>query len=44
MDLSVNNFGLNDCKLIRDVLKTNRTLYGFHFQGNHGHIDGRGFL
>ncbi|CAD8099201.1 unnamed protein product [Paramecium primaurelia] len=43
-DLSANQFTLQDCKLIATSLKQNRTMYGFHFNGNWGIIDPRGFL
>ncbi|CAD8165096.1 unnamed protein product [Paramecium pentaurelia] len=43
-DLSANQFTLQDCKLIANSLKPNRTMYGFHFAGNWGVVDPRGFL
>ncbi|CAD8171615.1 unnamed protein product [Paramecium pentaurelia] len=43
-DLSSNQFSLNDCKLIANALKQNRTIYGFHFVNNWGIVDARGFL
>jgi hypothetical protein len=52
LDLSVNNFTLSECKQIKDVhtfilskaLKQNHSIYGFHFAGNYGYIDAKGFL
>ena len=43
-DLSSNQFSLQDCKLIATSLKSNRSMYGFHFHGNWGIIDPGGFL
>ena len=43
-DLSANQFTLVDSKLIANSLKPNRTMYGFHFSGNWGVVDPRGFL
>lgn len=36
MDLSSNYFTLDECKKIQQALKSNRTIYGFHFVGNFG--------
>lgn len=44
MDFSNNNFNLEDCIRIGESLNKNHTLYGFHFVGNYGYIDTRGFL
>lgn len=35
---------MNDCRVIAESLKKNRTIYGFHFDGNWGKVDARGFL
>lgn len=43
-DLSSNCFNLADSKLIANSLKGNRSIYGFHFAGNWGNVDPRGFL
>jgi NLR family CARD domain-containing protein 3 len=32
------------CSQLADALKSNRTIYGFHFTGNYGYVDARGFL
>lgn len=44
MDLSNNYFNKEDCAIIAEGLKENHTLYGFHFHGNIGYLDARGFL
>ena len=44
LDLSNNNFSLDESKKISEGLKTNNSIYGFHFEGNYGYIDNRGFL
>jgi len=44
LDLSTNYFTLEECKQIADGINLNRTIYGFHFFGNFGYVDNRGFL
>jgi len=45
MDLSSNNFTHAECVLIAKSLnKFNKTIYGFHFSGNYGYIDNKGYL
>lgn len=44
VDLSFNNFTLNESTEIANGLKKNRTIYGFHFLGNYGYVDAKGFL
>ena len=44
LDLSNNNFSREESKQIADGLANNHTIYGFHFVGNYGHVDSRGFL
>lgn len=44
LDLSCNKFSLDECKKIAESLKTNQSIYGFHFQGNFGSVDTLGFL
>lgn len=44
LDLSANQFSIADCKQIANALKNNRSIYGFHFSGNWGRVDPRGFL
>lgn len=43
-DLSSNNFGYPDACEISTALEENHTIYGFHFAGNSGYVDTRGFL
>ena len=44
LDLSCNSFNLNESKQIADTLNNNHTIYGFHFRGNYGYVDHKGFL
>ena len=44
LDLSFNNFNLEESKTIQKFLTENHTLFGFHFRGNYGFIDQKGFL
>jgi Leucine Rich Repeat. len=44
LDLSNNYFCKEDCKVISEGLNNNHTLYGFHFHGNIGYVDAKGFL
>ena len=44
LDMSNNFFSLPDCYLIKESLFKNKSLFGFHFQGNHGYIDSHGYL
>ncbi len=44
LDLSNNYFSRDDAKAIAEGLKENHTLYGFHFHGNIGYVDPKGFL
>jgi len=44
LDLSNNYITMEDAKVIAEELKHNHTLYGFHFQGNVGYVDHKGFL
>lgn len=44
LDLSSNFFTLQDCKAIAEAIAKNHTIYGFHFRGNYGWVDARGFL
>ncbi len=39
LDLSNNNFNLKECIEISIALENNKTIYGFHFQGNFGYVD-----
>jgi hypothetical protein len=43
-DLSANSFSLADCQIIADKLRENTELVGFHFEGNYGSVDDKGFL
>ncbi len=44
LDLSNNYFSLSECKLIAGGLENNHSIYGFHFVGNYGYINSKGFL
>ena len=44
LDLSNNYVTIEDAKVLAEELKNNHTLYGFHFQGNVGYVDHKGFL
>ena len=44
LDLSFNNFNLEESKIIQKSLLENHILFGFHFRGNYGFVDNKGFL
>ena len=44
MDISHNNLRYEDCKLISEESKKNRTILGFHVEGNEMEIDPQGFI
>lgn len=44
LDLSNNYFTLAESKRISEALETNHSIYGFHFIGNYGYVDSKGFL
>ena len=44
LDLSNNYFGKKDAIAIGASMEKNHTIYGFHFQGNVGYVDAKGFL
>ena len=44
VDLSENNFNLEESKTISEALEKNKKIYGFHFSGNYGYVDSKGFL
>ena len=44
LDLSNNSFSKKSALIIAEALKNNHSLYGFHFQGNFGYVDAKGFL
>ncbi|EGR32874.1 leucine rich repeat protein [Ichthyophthirius multifiliis] len=44
LDLSNNQFDFQQSLEIAKALEKNNTIYGFHFQGNIGYVDSRGFL
>ena len=44
LDLSSNNFRIAECEKIAEGLAENRSVYGFHFEGNYGYVDVEGFL
>ncbi len=39
MDLSNNNFSLQESSQVAEALEQNQTIYGLHFQGNFGYVD-----
>ena len=43
-DLSFNKISAEDTKAIGSGLKTNNSMYGFHFRGNSGKVDSLGYL
>lgn len=44
LDISNNMLGPNDCDILSEGLKKNKSLLGLHIEGNHGEIDTRGYL
>ena len=42
--MSFNKIGTEDTKAIGNGLKTNNSMFGFHFRGNSGKVDSLGFL
>ena len=44
LNVSHNQMGEADCKMLSKALLTNHTLMGIHVEGNSGFIDSRGFL
>lgn len=44
LDLSSNYFTLDECRQIAEGINSNKSIYGFHFFGNFGYVDNRGFL
>lgn len=44
LDLSYNNFSLKESELIASGLQGNHQLYGFHYEGNWGYVNSKGFL
>ncbi len=44
LDLSNNYFGKKDAISIGASMEQNHSIYGFHFQGNVGYVDAKGFL
>ena len=44
VDLSDNNFNQEESTIIAEKLHANKKIYGFHFNGNYGYIDSKGFL
>ncbi|KAL4510557.1 hypothetical protein ABPG72_004711 [Tetrahymena utriculariae] len=44
LDLSSNFFSYEDSIAISKSLESNKTIYGFHFEGNYGFVESRGFL
>lgn len=44
LDLSNNYFETESSLKIAEALKKNKSIYGFHYSGNAGYVDSRGFL
>ncbi len=44
MDLSFNKFSLAESLIIQKDLAENHSIFGFHFAGNYGYVDEKGFL
>lgn len=44
LDLSFNNFHLEESKTIQTAISENHNLFGFHFRGNFGFMDSKGYL
>ncbi|KAL4466565.1 hypothetical protein ABPG72_010616 [Tetrahymena utriculariae] len=44
LDISNNYFNIESSLKISEALVKNKTIYGFHYSGNAGYIDSRGFL
>jgi hypothetical protein len=44
VDFSGNYFTREECGDVAEALKSNQSLYGFHFKGNFGYVDAQGFL
>ncbi len=44
LDLSCNGFNFKESKKISQALNDNHTMFGFHFSGNFGYTDEKGFL
>jgi hypothetical protein len=44
LDLTSNKFRYEECEKIKEGLDFNRTIYGFHFEGNYGYVDSEGYL
>ena len=44
LDLSFNNFSKEDTEIIAEGLRSNHRIYGFHYRGNIGYVNSKGFL
>lgn len=44
VDVSDNNFNEEESTIISEKLHSNKKIYGFHFSGNYGYVDSKGFL
>lgn len=44
LDLSNNGFSFEETRQIAEAFEKNHSIYGFHFEGNHGWVDSKGFL
>ena len=44
LDMSFNNYSLHESQMIANGIFHNHSIYGFHFSGNYGDVDCKGFL
>ena len=44
VDLSHNHIQMDDVEIIAEGLKINHSILGFHFAGNAGYVDMKGFI
>jgi NLR family CARD domain-containing protein 3 len=44
VDISFNNFGKEATEVIAEGLEPNKHIYGFHYRGNYGWVNSKGFL
>jgi hypothetical protein len=44
LDMSFNNYSKKESQMIADGIFNNHSIYGFHFAGNYGDVDCKGFL
>lgn len=44
LDLSFNNFSLEESQQISEHIRFNHSIYGMHFSGNYGYVNHEGFI